>query len=131
MSQKTRLLIVDDDPSMLHTTALVLEGLGYAVDLAEDGPTAIEKAQQAAFDVVLMDIKMPLMDGVETYKRIKAIHPEAAVIMMTAYAMEDLVAEALKEGARGVIYKPLDFAHTVWLIEETRRERENEAGCKR
>jgi DNA-binding NtrC family response regulator len=78
-----------------------------------------------------MDIKMPLMDGVETYKRIKAIHPEVAVIMMTAYAVEDLVAEALKEGARGVIYKPLDFERTVGLIEETRRERENEAGCKR
>lgn len=123
MSGKTRLLIVDDDPSMLHTTALVLEGLGYAVDVAKDGPTAIEKARQAAFDVILMDIKMPLMDGVQTYKQIKAIHPEAAVIMMTAYAVEDLVAEALQEGACGVIYKPLDFERTVGLIEKARRER--------
>jgi DNA-binding NtrC family response regulator len=122
MSEKTRVLIVDDDYSMLHTTALVLEGLGYAVDVAGDGDTAIEKARQADFDVILMDIKMPLMDGVETYKRIKAIHAEAAVIMMTAYAVEDLVAEALQEGACGVIYKPLDFERTVGLIEKTRRE---------
>ncbi|MFH0871340.1 MAG: response regulator [bacterium] len=131
MSEKTRVLIVDDDSSMLHTTALVLEGLGYAVDVARDGDTAIEKTQQADFDIILMDIKMPLMDGVETYKRIKAIHPEAAVIMMTAYAVEDLVAAALEEGACGVLYKPLDFERTVGLIEKTRRERGNEAGCKR
>ncbi len=123
MKQKANILIVDDDPSMSRTTALVLGRKGYAVEVAEDGPTAIGKVQEAPFDLILMDIKMPLMNGVETYKRIKALRPQAAVIMMTAYSVEDLIQEALQEGACGVIYKPLDIERTVALIEQARGER--------
>ena len=71
-----------------------------------------------------MDIKMPLMDGVETYKRIKKIRPEAMVMMMTAYAVEDLVQEALQEGAYGIIYKPLDIEKVLALIERTRETKQ-------
>jgi two-component system response regulator HydG len=120
---KASILIVDDNISLARTTALILGRKGYAVDMAQDGPTAIEKALHTPFDVALMDIKMPLMNGVETYKRIKAICPGTAVIMMTAYAVEDLVAEALQEGAYAVIYKPLDMERTLELVERARQER--------
>jgi two-component system response regulator HydG len=70
--------------------------------------------------MIFMDIKMPLMDGVETYKSIKEIRPEAVVVMMTGYSVEDLVEEALREGAYGIIYKPLDIEKVVALIEEVR-----------
>lgn len=121
---KTRILIVDDDPGMARTTALILQRKGYSTDVAGDGPAAIEKARRAPFDVVLMDIKMPQMNGVEAYKRLKAIRPGSAVIMMTAYAVEDLVSEALQEGARGIVYKPLDIERTIELIEKARQEQE-------
>jgi len=69
--------------------------------------------------LVLMDVKMPVMDGVETFKKIKEIAPETEVIMVTAYAVEELIREALREGAFGSLKKPLDFERLFSLIEQT------------
>ena len=99
MPEKANILIVDDNTSLCRTMAFVLGRKGYAVATAKDGPEAIEKVKERPFDMIFTDIKMPLMDGVETYKGIKKIRSEAVVVMMTAYAVEDLVQEALKEGA--------------------------------
>jgi two-component system response regulator HydG len=123
MEEKASVLLVDDNISLCKTTSFVLRRKGYAVDTAQDGPEAIEKVKERSFDMIFMDIKMPLMDGVETYKRIKEIRPEAVVMMMTAYAVEDLVQEALEEGAYGIIYKPLDIEKVVAVIEEARETR--------
>ena len=123
MEDRASILIVDDNLSLCKTMSFVLERKGYSVTTARDGPSAIEKIQESAFDIIFMDIKMPVMNGVETYKRIKKIRPEAVVIMMTAYAVEDLVQEALQEGAFGVIYKPMDIERVVALIESTREEK--------
>lgn len=100
--------------------SLILERKGYDVTTAKDGPEAIEKVRKRPFGIIFMDIKMPLMDGVEAYKRIKKIRSEAVVIMMTAYAVEDLVAEALKEGAYGIVYKPLDIEKVAALIKRVK-----------
>ncbi len=116
--QKFRVLIVDDDASLARTTALILARKGYAVTTAVDGPEAIERVKENPFDVILMDIKMPLMDGVETYRRIKRIRTDSAVIMMTAFAVEELIQEALQEGAYGILYKPLDIEKMIALIEK-------------
>jgi len=118
--EKTSILIVDDDVGLGKTLSFVLRRKGYAVTTAKDGPEALEKDKEKPFDIVFMDIKMPLMDGVETYKRMKKVRPEAVVMMMTAYAVEDLVQEALQEGAYGVIYKPLDIEKMLALIERAR-----------
>jgi len=72
------------------------------------------------FDVILMDIKMPGMNGVETLKEIKMIRPDVTVVMMTAYAVEDLIKEAQREGAYGVLHKPLDVEKMIGLIEGLR-----------
>ncbi len=69
------------------------------------------------FDTVFMDIKMPSMDGVAAYRGIKRIRPGAVVVMMTAYAVDDLVDEALQEGAYGILYKPLDIERVIAVIE--------------
>lgn len=120
MEHKANILIVDDNISLCKTMSFVLERKGYAVTTSKDGPEAIERVKERSFDVVFMDIKMPFMDGVEAYKKIKKIRPQAAVVMMTAYSVEDLVQEALREGAYGIIYKPLDIEKVVALIEEVR-----------
>ena len=118
--ERADVLIVDDNVSLTRATALVLQRKGYAVSAAWNGLEAIERAKEKSFDLILMDIKMPLIDGVETYRRIKKIRPQAAVMMMTGYAVEDLVQQALREGACGIIYKPLDIEKLVARIEEAR-----------
>ena len=101
--------------------SLILSRKGYTVVTTKSGMEAIERVKERFFDMVFMDIKMPLMNGVETYKRIKKIKPEVVVIMMTAYVVEDLVQEALQEGAYGIIYKPLDIEKVVALIERVKK----------
>jgi two-component system response regulator HydG len=120
MNERADILIADDNQSLCRTMSLTLKRKGYGVTVAKDGAEALERVRERPFDMIFMDVKMPLMDGVETYKRIKEIRPEAVVMMMTAYAVEELVQEALKEGAYGVVYKPVDIDKVVSLIEEGR-----------
>jgi CheY-like chemotaxis protein len=74
---------------LCKTISLILRRKGYAVTTAKDGSEAIVRIKERPFDMVFVDIKMPLMDGVETYRRIKKIRPEAVVMMMTPYVVED------------------------------------------
>ena len=104
--------------------SLILSRKGYTVVTTKSGMEAIEKVKERSFDMVFMDIKMPLMNGVETYKKVKKIRPEMVVMMMTAYAVEDLVREALQEGAYGIIYKPLDIEKVVGLINKVTKDKE-------
>jgi len=85
---------------------------------AKDGKEAIKRVKCRSFDIAFIDIKMPVMSGVEVYKRLKKIGPETVTVMITAYAVEDMVQEALHEGAYGVIYKPIDMEETLKLIDE-------------
>lgn len=123
MNEKISILIVDDDIGICKTMSFILERKGYAVATAKDGLEAIEMVKEKSFDIIFMDIKMPIMDGVEAYKRIKKIRLKTIVIMMTAYAVEDLVEEALQEGAYRILYKPLDMEEVVVVIKEAREEK--------
>jgi len=114
---KTNVLVVDDLRSIRLTLGGILEDEGYNVVLAENGYQAIEAAKKAPFDLVFMDIKMPGINGVQTFREIKKVNPEAVVIMMTAYSVEDLIKEALEEGAYAVVYKPFDIEKIVSIIE--------------
>lgn len=114
---KINVLVVDDLKSSRLTLGGILEDEGHNVVLAENGYQAIEAAKQVPFDLVFMDIKMPGINGVQTFREVKKINPQAAVIMMTAYSVEDLVREALEEGAYAVVYKPFDMEHVVNIIE--------------
>ena len=120
MKNRARVLIVDDDIGMRETLSDILTDLGHHVEIADDGYKAIEKINAKSFDVVLMDIKMPGINGVETYKKIKSIRPEAVVMMMTAYSVEDLITEALEEGAYGVMHKPVDINKVVEFIKHVK-----------
>lgn len=124
MSASGSIMIVDDNVNLCRTMSYILKHKGYDVTIANDGSEAIERAREKKyFDMVFMDIKMPLMNGVETYKQIKKIIPGVTMVMMTAYAVEDLIQEALEEGAHGVIYKPVDIDKAIALIEEAKEQR--------
>jgi len=123
MRKKASILIVDDNASLCDAVADILELKGYNVTTANDGQAAISKVEESPFDMICLDIKMPVMDGVETYKKIKQLRPETVTMMMTAYAVEDLIQDALNEGAFGVIYKPFDFEQLIDIIEEAQRRK--------
>ncbi|MCJ7569734.1 MAG: response regulator [Anaerolineales bacterium] len=122
--QKASILIVDDNTSLCKTMSFILGHKGYTVAVAKDGPEAIEKVSERPFDMIFMDVKMPLMDGVETHREIKKIRPEAVVMMMTAYAVEELVQQALEGGAYGIVYKPLDIEKVIDVIESASEVKE-------
>jgi len=115
---ETSILIVDDNIGQCKTMSFILERNGYAVTTADNGSEALAIVEKKPFDIIFMDIKMPLMNGLEAYKQVKKIRPEARVIMMTAYAVEDLVQEALQEGAYAIIYKPLDIEKVLELVKK-------------
>ena len=116
---KLRVLVVDDDSGMATTLADILGATGYAVETAASGVRALEKVQENPPDCVLMDIRMPELDGVETFRRMKSLAPESFVIFMTAYSESSLVAEARAEGAIEVLSKPLDIERLLRLIAKT------------
>ncbi len=118
MSEELKILVVDDEKEFCKNVRDILEMKGYRVALAHDGFRALELVKQNGFDLVLMDMKMPVMDGVQTLKKVKEFIPDTPVIMVTAYAVEDLLREALREGAFGTLKKPLDFDKLFALIEK-------------
>ena len=122
MEEKTNILIVDDDLSLSYTTTDILDELGYKVAIANNGYEAIEMVKNMDYDMILMDIKMPGINGVETLVKLKYIKPSVKVIMMTAYSVEDLIKEALKEGAYGIIYKPIKIKKLLHYIEKIEKE---------
>ena len=94
MEEKIKLLIVDDDLGMLKSLSYVLEAKGYDVVTLNQGTDAVEIIRKRKFDVVMSDIRMPGMDGIELIKNIKRITPDTSVVMMTAYTMHEKVKEA-------------------------------------
>ncbi len=118
--RKTSILVVDDDIGTCETLADILTAKGYNVVTAMSGVEAVEKLKEELFNVILMDIKMTGINGIETIREIKkVVYPEVAIIMMTAYVDDTLVTEALNEGAYAVVYKPLDMERIMRLIEST------------
>jgi DNA-binding response OmpR family regulator len=99
------ILIVDDDSDLADGLAEVLELQGYAVETAHNGLVALERCRARAFDLVLMDVRMPVMNGVDGFLEIRKIRPAARVIMMTGH-QEPIVAKALEAGALGLLRKP-------------------------
>ncbi len=122
-NEKTNILVVDDLRSMRLTLGGILEDKGHNVVTVENGYQAIEAVRETHFDAIFMDIKMPGINGVQTFREVKKIDPKAVVIMMTAYSVEDLVKEALEEGAYTIIYKPFDIDKLITIIEELLKEK--------
>ncbi len=103
------ILVVDDDMAHANMLKTLLVNWGYQVDLADDGTSGVEKVEQKPFDMVLMDMKMVKMSGMEALQRINAYNPSLPVVIMTAYSSVQTAVKALKIGAYDYLTKPLDF----------------------
>lgn len=118
MKQPANILVVDDNPDLLNTFALILKRKGYLVDTAEDGMQALEKYSSRHFDIVLMDAVMPRMDGIHAFHKMREYDPHAKVILVTAYCETEQMQKIIDEGAYGALYKPVDVAKLLALIGE-------------
>jgi DNA-binding NtrC family response regulator len=121
------ILIIDDEPVIRDLLFDVLSRKGYKVDTASDGAMGLEKADAGQYNVVFTDIRMPGMNGVEVYKRLKTISPQSKVIVMTGYGLEEMIQEALDLGAFADVKKPFDLELIYNLVERALASTEKEA----
>ncbi len=118
-SGPTRVLVVDDERNMRITLADILEDAGFDVSVADCGEKAVKMCGKRSFDAILMDVRMPGIDGVEAFRLIRRKDQAVRVIMMSAYSMQELQRLAMREGAIGFLKKPLDLDRVIELIGES------------
>ena len=112
----SRILVIDDERSIRNTLKDILEYEKYSVELAEDGIKAFDKIKAASFDVVLCDIKMPGMDGIEVLEKLQEVTPDTPVVMISGHGNIDTAVESIKKGAFDYIEKPLDLNRLLITI---------------
>ena len=112
------LLVVDDDPYVLESLSSLLREFGYSVSTCQNARDALEKIKEQRFDVVLTDIKMPEITGIELLRRIHLIDPQLPVILLTAFAELDVAVDAIKRGAFDFITKPYNPEYLVHAVDK-------------
>jgi two-component system response regulator HydG len=110
-----KIFVVEDDMDFAEGLAETLEIEGHEVEIANSGEEAIARFQEKDFDLTFMDVKLPGKNGVESFLEIRALKPEARVMMMTGYSLQHLLDEAMNGGALGVLKKPFDIDLAVNL----------------
>lgn len=114
-----RILVVDDDQGNRFAVSKVLMGLGYEVDLAEDGESALDLVKDNEYALAVLDYRMPGMDGVELYRRIHQSQPDVVGVFLTAFTTIDTVFPAIEAGVTRVLSKPVDFNELIPLVEHS------------
>jgi two-component system response regulator HydG len=117
VSPTCRILVTDDELSMRESLAAWLSKGGYAVETAASGEEALEALEARPFDLMLLDVKMPGLDGLAVLERVRERHPDLQVIMITAYGSIETAVQAMKQGARDYLLKPFDPEHLMLVVE--------------
>jgi two-component system response regulator HydG len=115
-----RIFIIDDDRDHAESIADMLQMRGHEIEVAHSGEEAIVRFRDADFDLVLLDVRLPGMNGLETFVEFRRLRPDARVMMMTGYSVEQLVAQAVERGALGVLRKPFDAAELIAVVENVK-----------
>lgn len=126
MNRKDLILIVDDDESFLDTTSTLLRGEGYWVDTARTGLEALEKSKGEFYSLMLIDVKLPDMEGVELLKKIEDTSPEIRKVIITGYPSVENAREALNLGAHAYLIKPVEAETLIRTMEMQLDERDRE-----
>ena len=111
-----KILIIDDERSIRNTLKEILTYEGFEVSEAQDGMEGLKAVEKGKFDVILCDIKMPKMDGIEVLEKIQELAPETPVVIVSGHGNIDTAVEAIKKGAFDYIAKPLDLNRTLVTI---------------
>src|SRR5579863_7139952 len=112
-----RVLVIDDDRDHAESIADILSMRGHVVDAAFSGEQGVDMFKQHGFDIVVMDVKLPGMSGVEAFFEFKKIRPGARVMMMTGFSLEQLITQAIENGALGVLRKPFAIQDLLHVLE--------------
>jgi two-component system, NtrC family, response regulator HydG len=115
-SNAARILIVDDEPDTCANLSDILTDLGYRVDTAYDGFAALELVEKNSYDIALLDLRMPGMDGLELYRRIRKASAGTVAIIVTAYASSDTAKSVLSAGAWKIVPKPVNIGNLLNLV---------------
>jgi CheY-like chemotaxis protein len=116
--KNVNILVVDDDPRICTYVAKFLSGQGWAADTACDGASALELVQRKTYDAVVLDYRMPGMDGAELCRRVREIQPEVRIIFVTGFPTIDTVFPAVDAGAQRVLAKPVDPDALIRVLEQ-------------
>ena len=118
MTTHPSILVVDDEADTCRNLSDILTDLGYQVDTAPDGFTALDLVRKKAYDVALLDLKMPGMDGLTLYRELRKLRSSTVAIVVSAYANKSTAEEALTSGIWQVLAKPVDLGHLLPLVNE-------------
>ncbi len=118
-----KVLLVDDQEEYLEVMAERMKSRGLDVEIAKDGSTALELAEAHSFDIVMLDMQMPGMDGIETLRRLQKKNADLEVILVTGFGSVEKGVTAMKLGARDFIQKPVDIEKLVAKAKEARDSR--------
>src|SRR5262245_50033808 len=124
-------LVVDDEEGIRRTLASVLDDEGFTVDTAASGEECLAAFERRVFSCILLDVWLPGIDGITTLERVKASHPETAVIMISGHGNIETAVRATRLGALDFIEKPLQIERTVLAIRNALRQRQLEADNRR
>jgi two-component system response regulator AtoC len=124
VAEKKTILVVDDDKSILRTFTRILEKSGYEIDTAETGKEAMEKTENRHYDLALVDIRLPDMDGTDLLAKLKKPLQSTVKIMITGFPSLETGVKALDEGADAYLVKPVKPQELLVLLEEKLRNRE-------
>lgn len=113
MTAKARILVVDDERGMCEFLRFLLQEEGYEVDIAHSGDQALEKVKESKFQLILADIKMPGLDGLEMLRKLREADEDTVVIVMTGYSSLDTAIKAIKYDASDYLTKPFDDPDAV------------------
>lgn len=126
-----KILIVDDDAELRAKLSEILKEAGYLTDEAASGKEALKRADSNEFDIALLDLMMPGMNGIDTLSEIRKISPKTKVIMITAFATIENAVDAIKKGAYDYISKPFKIEELLFTVRRALEETRFEAGVKK
>ncbi|WP_299977324.1 response regulator [Desulfobacula sp.] len=121
-----KVLIVDDEKDFVEMFSLRLEGQGEKVSTAYSGKDALKVLETTIIDVVILDIRMPGMDGIDTLKQIKKLYPIVEVILLTGHGSTETAVEGMKLGAFDYLMKPADFKDIKVKLENARKRKDEQ-----
>ena len=116
--QSLEILVVDDEQSICLLLRDVLARFGHQVSTCQDGESALRTASERQLDLIFLDIRMPGMSGLQVLKKLREVQPQAKFVMITGFAKDDIIEDALRSGASACLCKPFRLAQVVELLEQ-------------